>query len=367
MRLAGTYHPIAYLIERVWETVPGIASVVGCWRDYNKNLRYSIASEMISLSQENEVFLQDFRKTKANYNWLRDANLFDQTKAATPLTLETEQELRSLAIYFDSPVDGYKDILILSFTSQIGVKNADLDFKALSTGEKFILSTFLTQQLQAEYKRVLEERNILHHLSKTSTNQNEELVLLRDKLKETEQKYSSAIAALITEIKDELVQKFGKKVTFKDGIIQRLATEQLPFNAIKTVLTDAVTTAYHLNVVAEEIEIYPHHIHIANTTKKTAAHSINQVRKDKVMLLLDRYEDGAILAIQKGLPVNGKNVATHLDDPVSPPAITDALKKNKKRIRFLLEEYPNNWPQIRKGLRPLALISEEIVKKRIAI
>jgi len=356
MRLAGTYHPLAYLMERVWETLPGVADVSGCWRTYDGKLKYQLSDSLTSLSQEQEVFLQKFRNRKISHIWLEDVNLFAEPKYTT-LTLDNEQNLNSLALFFDSPVDQLKDILVINFSAQIGVKNADLDFKALTTNEKYLMSTFITQQLQAEFKRVVSERTILNHFSKTTIAQQQNLSLVEEKLRETDLKYKHAITNLMTSVKNELSEQYGKKITFKEGVIQRLAAEELTFEALKDVLYQAVATAYHLNLFSTEVEISPEFLHLS-VEKKNDIASPSSLRKDKVYLLLDRYEDGAVQALQKGLVVNGKNVAANLDEPVSPPAITDALKKNQKRIRFLLNEYPHHWSNIRKGLRPLALLDE---------
>lgn len=364
MRLAGTYHPLAYLLERVWEIFPGIADVSGCWRDYNQQLCYQLSDTLLSLSPEEEVQIQKLRNTKATHNWLAAVNLFQQPNFKT-LTLDHEQNHRALAIYFESPVDNQMDILVIDFSEKIVLKNDDLDFKSLSTTEKFLLSTFLTQQLQAEYKRVIQERSLLTHFSQTATSQQANLVLLQDKLNETEVKYKHAITNLIASVTTELSQQYDKIISLQEGVIERLASESLTFEQIKSMLSAAASTAYHLNLFSKEISIAPALLHFPSEEKGTT--KTRSARKDKVFYMLDRYEDGAVKAKEKGLLVNGKNVAANLEEPISPPAITDAIKKNQKRIRFLLNEYPNHWPNIRKGLRPLILMDEEgISKKRFA-
>lgn len=78
----------------------------------------------------------------------------------------------------------------------------------------------------------------------------------------------------------------------------------------------------------------------------------------RVELLLDKYEASARLAQQNGLAVNGKTIAGHLQPTVSPPAITDALKKNRKAIGQLLGQYPEKWLLLRKYLKPVKELSE---------
>ena len=51
-------------------------------------------------------------------------------------------------------------------------------------------------------------------------------------------------------------------------------------------------------------------------------------------------------------------MAKQLDPPVTPPAITDAVKKNEKRIRFLLNQYGDKWPLIRRFLKPIERLDD---------
>jgi hypothetical protein len=51
--------------------------------------------------------------------------------------------------------------------------------------------------------------------------------------------------------------------------------------------------------------------------------------------------------------INGKSIAQNIVPPVSPPAITDILKKNISKIENKMKEYPSNWQLIRKYLKPL--------------
>lgn len=78
----------------------------------------------------------------------------------------------------------------------------------------------------------------------------------------------------------------------------------------------------------------------------------------RIELLLDKYEASARIAQQNGFVVNGKTIAEHLQPAISPPAITDAMKKNRKTIGLLLEQYPEKWPLLRKFLKPVKELNE---------
>src|SRR3989338_5729015 len=78
----------------------------------------------------------------------------------------------------------------------------------------------------------------------------------------------------------------------------------------------------------------------------------------RAVLILDKYEAAARMAYHSGLIVNGKTIAAHMQPSISPPAITDALKKHRKGIALALEESPEKWELLRKYLKPVKELNE---------
>lgn len=85
-----------------------------------------------------------------------------------------------------------------------------------------------------------------------------------------------------------------------------------------------------------------------------------QSRLGKTILLLDRLEKAAQKLAATGSDLTGSAVGQTMERPITAPAITDALKKNSRRIIHLLEKYPDRWQLIRQQFRPL----QNLVEKR---
>ncbi len=79
--------------------------------------------------------------------------------------------------------------------------------------------------------------------------------------------------------------------------------------------------------------------------------------QDRTEILLNRYEQSAQRAKEMGIEINGKTIAELMIPSVSPPAVSDALKKNRKTIAELLRNYPEKWPLIRAKLKPLQYLN----------
>lgn len=99
--------------------------------------------------------------------------------------------------------------------------------------------------------------------------------------------------------------------------------------------------------------------HLSPKTPVTIAESPRILSPNqRAILLLDKYETAARMAQHSGLIVNGKTIAAHMQPSISPPAITDALKKHRKGIALALEESPEKWELLRKYLKPVKELNE---------
>jgi hypothetical protein len=136
-------------------------------------------------------------------------------------------------------------------------------------------------------------------------------------------------------------------------VLEYWSSNQTDFKKITSTLNEFIQNAEFLNLNIQEYVIQSEDLNLRNMDEKPPTPSY-----DKITLLLDRYEEAAERSMRATLEVNGKNIASMLHPPVSPAAITDALKKNKSKIIFQLKQHPNKWPLIRKSLRPIQFLNE---------
>lgn len=118
-----------------------------------------------------------------------------------------------------------------------------------------------------------------------------------------------------------------------------------------SVLDHALTLAQYTQIQTDTaITIHPEHIDIQETSNpKNTSTRLNS----RAEILLDKYEACAQGIHQKKEIIIGRTLAENLIPAVSPPAITDAIKKNRKAISQAMHQYPDRWPLIRNYLKPL--------------
>jgi len=78
-----------------------------------------------------------------------------------------------------------------------------------------------------------------------------------------------------------------------------------------------------------------------------------QNRHMKLYQWLDRVEDAVKIVISTHENPTGVMVGKAMQPPVSAPAISDMMNKQRQKILILLNEFPDRWPQTRSHFKPL--------------
>lgn len=82
-------------------------------------------------------------------------------------------------------------------------------------------------------------------------------------------------------------------------------------------------------------------------------------RLNKTLIFLDKLENAAHKLMNGGEGITSHGVGQTMDRPISAPAISDALRKNRRRIIALIEKHPDRWSLIRNHFRPLINLVEK--------
>lgn len=351
MRLAGTYHPIEYLLLRLDTFFPTLEKS-GALYSSKQQLKFLLNGDVQEIEVFDQVTIQKIRSKRSySYEWTHSPNLLDEPKYSKQSTLYDEEKNGTLLLYFPSDKRDLCDVLILTFPKNAVMKGTDNVFSGLSTSDKLLISTFSMNVLKSEFERIQEEKYLIEGFARIQKSQNNKIEHLLNTLEETRLQYLSSLRVLVYDNLELLNEEF--KCTFipSNELIDQLAQSQLGVDEINKALRFAAELGYHLHFGEDKITLDSTYIKVNETkrTKKDTAFTVT----DKTFQLLERYEESAEKVQKSDLPINGKNVANYLEPAVTPPAITDAVKKNEKRIRFLLEQYSEKWPLIRKYLKPI--------------
>jgi hypothetical protein len=361
MRLSGTYHPVLYLLTRLDELIPG---TVGSGAIYSTSgsVFFIEDGEERELNDFERVQLQKFRnRFNLSVFWLADIHFFDDAVYAEQSSLYSEQELRTLCITIPQEFCESKqsDYIFISFPPHFSFSSEQKEFSSISSSEKFLLGKLIGSMVVAEVKRVLSEKKLLQGISLVNNRKMQRIDQLEQELEDTQRLYVSAISVVIHDLLQSIALEYDVDFVTDDELVFQLAKSRCNLAQIKQALTDAATLAYHLNSDKKQVVLTTDYLNLPQLHLAVELENSKSVVLDKTFDLLNRYEEAAEKIALQSLAINGKNIAESLTPPVTPPAISDAIKKNARRIKYYLKEYPTNWPLIRQYLKGIQRLDDE--------
>jgi hypothetical protein len=349
MHSRATYHPVHYLEQKVSQVFPNLESVV-CLYKKESELKVSIDGSVVALQVVELPAVQKWRSKSVSYSWMRPADFpwIDNTDLhSTQLHMLDEHENRLLILCFVSPVDHLKDIVALSFPRNTKFFGLQKDLQDFTTDEKVIVGEMLHKLLGFEYQQAIQERESLLRMQRFQQLKAEKQVQSAQKEAAFEKFFVQTCAALLQEL------NLSGSVTFEieADASNYLAEKCTHADDLRAFLQEAMELAVMLDPMAAKLSLTLEHFETVRETLTVTAAQPTQ--EQRVLDLLSRYEEAAVLAFRQGHAVNGKSVAQFLQPPVSPPAISESLKKHAVKIEKLLKEYPFEWKLIRSSLKPL--------------
>lgn len=309
------------------------------------------------LNEDEKVAFSRMRKKGTSFSW-NDQSAYTLNQSDSLQGLESELKKTVLVIALQETNDHHSNLIFLSF--QKGIKHflPSKDSEVLSTENKAIVGNLILNQLSQHLQTVRAFQDnfspIQHSFSRAEHKINE----LKEVNAEHEKQRKDYIRLLCHEWLRKEGDRHDGEFRLDEDAIQSLLDAGVGLAMMEKVLERAASILTTIHPHEEILTIQEHHLDWEKDQSVTPVKRLP--KKDKTIDLLDRYESVAIQLQQSGEKVTGKAIAENLRPSVSPPAITDAVKKHKKSIAFLLDRYPNRWSTIREYLSPVKKIEGEL-------
>ena len=296
--------------------------------------------------------LQTYRNQNLNYQWLLPSDIieFNENEHTNVLQLDilSEYDNRMLVLNFKSEFDGLNDFVCLIFPKEIRFLGLYKTTKNLTTDDKILIGELVHKLIEVEIntsKDFLKKQNRLSEYLKLKE---------VNRINFSSESYFNYIES---ELKMGLNIILNTKIDFffNRELIDYLVYKNYSIKKACQYLSETYYTIHTIEEINNEFEFQLIHFKLIENEKSNLNHSndLPFTNQDKVIELLDKLETAAKLIESKGLVINGKLIAQYSLPPVSPPAITDILKKNINKIETKLKESPERWLLIRKYLKPL--------------
>ena len=363
--------PVLFILQLLPSLLPGIEKVIAVY--YSPDSA-SIASELIR--KENGEYMQEsfqvsdspsifsrLRSDNVPYSWLRKEDLPFEIKSKEKVQLEIFNELNNsiLLIRIQNLFDTKNDLFFIYFNQDLSNFGTINPNKILSTENKTIIGHILRNSILTFIQNNRSDKDLFATINENTRAMIKERNILRDELEITREKYKEGLIRLSNSYLTDLTKSNGVIYRLSEGAMKKIREYTGDIGNLKPVIAQAVRYAETMNLEGTTGDVLIADFHLVMDEKKEPRQkeSISEpvgdvpVKYNKTFLLLDKLENAALHVKSKNMLLTGANIGHEFPNPVTPPAITDALKKHKQKILFLFREYPDRWVIIRTEFRPV--------------
>jgi len=362
-------HPIEKLHQIIPGLLPGIEKIITVYRDetrgrivgqLSENKNHMYKKSELNIDDNILVILERLMEEKNPYDWHSQQNLpFDIDVKSSYPSIGLFQELQNIILLIRIPDSNHdrSDLVFLYLNenqSNFGLTNSN---KPLTTDHKTIIASVLNNSIRAFVNLQKQDKQILK-----TNNQRTRLIIgqtesLKSDMQRTKENYGISLVKLCQQIIKEWSAKNGKNYKLSAGALDKIKNYKGDIKDLEVIIAETLAYADSLNVEhTSNIDILEWHIVFDIPADKK--HERIEVRSSddqyaRTISLLDRLENAALVAKSKQLKLTGTNVGNSFQQPITAPAISDALYNHKSNINSLVKMYPERWETIRTDFRPL--------------
>ena len=363
--------PVLFILQLLPSLLPGIEKVIAVYyspdsADVSSDLIRKESGEYVQESfqvSDSPSIFSRLRSDNAPYSWLRKEDLPFEIKPKERVQLDIFNELNNsiLLIRIQNTFDNKNDLFFIYFNQDLSNFGTISPNKILSTENKTIIGHILRNSILTFIQNNLSDKDLFATLNENTRAMIKARNFLRDELEITREKYKEGLIRLTNSYLTDLYKSNGVKYRLSDGAMKKIRAYTGDIGNLKPVIAQAARYAETMNLegITGDVLIADFHLVMDEKKEPRQKESISEpvegvpVKYNKTFLLLDKLENAALHVKSKNMLLTGANIGHEFPNPVTPPAITDALKKHKQKILFLFCEYPDRWVIIRTEFRPV--------------
>jgi hypothetical protein len=363
--------PAQLIVEAIHSFLPGIEKVVGIYFNHVggglngillQNAPAGIETEQLH-PEDPHNHIAKMRGETIPFAWLgkEDVPFEIYLKEKVQLNIFNEFNNNILLIRLNNEHDHLSDLYFIYFSPNID-KQGIVNFnKPLSPENKTIIGQIVRNALLAIMDMTGSDREIFSDLTEYTRIYRRETDELRAELEKTKEKAKETIIRLCYSYLSELSLKNHCNYSLTENASLKLKDFEGEPVSLKVILEKAVNYAATLDPdpLRRDIRIDDHHIVLKDYKEQAPEARVTEPlgtvdeRYRRTVHLLDRLEAAASTLKARNQLLTSRNIGDTMETPVSPPAITDALKKHSRKIVHLFAEYPGRWQIIRTEFRPV--------------
>ncbi len=373
-------HPVEKLHEIIPTLLPGIEKIITIHYDSTQKLikgnitskeKREYTTHPLNIDKSLPV-LQRYMEEKNPYDWYNKQSLpFEIDNRDKSPTLDIFSEFHNIVLLIRIPDEQneFCDLVFLYLNENPGNFGVTNSINPLTTDNKSIIAFILNNTIKSFISLHNQDRDTLKSHNSRTRQIIDHTESLKNEIQLTKENYGVSLVKLCQKFTAEYAAISNKIYSFSPGAIDKIKNYKGDLKDLETMIKDTLIYADSLFLDEKpEIEVLEWHLQFDQPVSKTTKNLQQRVIESKddkyarTLQLLDKLENAALVVKSSELKLTGTNVGKACQQPVSAPAISDALYNHKGKINSLLKKYPEKWVTLRNDFRPMKNIMEEQVK-----
>lgn len=360
-----------YLLQSISGLLPNLEKIIVVYRNEKgneievlmKNYDETYPSPLV-LSKDFDYYgLERLLEGKPKYQWTDEQSLPFKQKLSAINQKDVFSELKNtiLLIRLHNKKLKYNDLYLLYFnpdSSNFGpVRNDQL----LNTTSKSIIEIMVFNHLNHLKKEFIDQQNQFNQYKIFLERLRDKARLNATKNKTTTEELKRLKMDFVSFVLKRVSQKSNLEIALSIGAQSIAEAYEGSFEKMEKWIVDAFEFARFTDFDPKQsvLVIDEWHLNEPEFVNKIVEESDRIDSKFiKVYSLLDRLESAALKVAAEKKNLTGSAVGQAMNIPISAPAISDALRKNMKKIQSLMSQFPNRWTLIRSEFRPIINVLE---------
>ncbi|MDR2972614.1 MAG: hypothetical protein LBU83_11925 [Bacteroidales bacterium] len=361
-------HPLLKVIE--WISVSYseiIENIIGVYNDGSPVIQEYSYNEKVSSTTDFIPWAIERRKETKTYEWVDTTTLpFKDAAQKDNKAKKFDDVTEALIIYCKSnPEQNENDLVILypKFTKNV----------LLTAVENFLphYKKVLSYLMERTIKTMLPHEYEIHSFMKDVYEYFDDVKKDWEHRKNEQQQVKGKKLNNVQFLLGKLNSQSGVHISLSEEVELDILNFEGDIKELENKLTRAVKFAINRHPSATAIKLDDFllaglkNIEDSKTVSSTKPASSSDINRDKqigqfgrIKRYLYRLEDAVKATLANREKPIGINFAAHMS--VSPPAISDFMKKNRENIIILLLQEKLEWPYLRENFKPIVNLLEEI-------
>ncbi len=360
------------ILRNAESLIPGIDKVVAIYFDQSsgqlqsrvKDKNGSNGVDHLSMGDQIE-FVAQMRVEKLKYNWLNRSDLPFELHKRGEIVKEIfgEMENTVLLLRFFNPNDKLSDLVYIYFKPNLSNFGLFASHKLLSTENKSIIASLLYNSFKTLIDLNRQNKSLFETINENTKSVIRTAASLKEQLNQTHTSYGESLLNLSRQYLKEMGRTNGKSYILTEDAAEKIKHFNGNINHLYSIIKNALIYVDNLyfDEKRKEIEINEWEINTdnyqVNNESDTSGTALMEEKYVKTVTLLDKLENAARTVLSNNGRLTGLNVGKACPTSITAPAITDALRKHKKKIIVLFNKYPDKWEVIRNKFKPVKNIT----------